>query len=57
MEYLTFLCNHPLSIEAIFPTAGLHLPEELPQESNHPLSIEAIFPTLCPPYPNDADEW
>ena len=36
--------NHPLSIEAIFPTErrGLWQRTKL---RNHPLSIEAIFPT------------
>ena len=37
--------NHPLSIEAIFPTLdGMQLCE-LAAMGNHPLSIEAIFPT------------
>ena len=38
--------NHPLSIEAIFPTfiaPGAFVTDSL--VSNHPLSIEAIFPT------------
>ena len=38
--------NHPLSIEAIFPTVTKG--EACPRWSlsNHPLSIEAIFPTI-----------
>ena len=37
--------NHPLSIEAIFPTGVIKLQKEFDWASNHHLSIEAIFPT------------
>ena len=37
--------NHPLSIEAIFPTCGASYGHTYGSSSNHPLSIEAIFPT------------
>ena len=38
------MSNHPLSIEAIFPTWAYSC-LNLFILSNHPLSIEAIFPT------------
>ena len=47
------LCNHPLSIEAIFPTETLPLDMDCPMICNHPLSIEAIFPTCG--FREDAD--
>ena len=37
--------NHPLSIEAIFPTNAEDGFETIEAIRNHPLSIEAIFPT------------
>ena len=36
--------NHPLSIEAIFPTVS-RATKVIATQGNHPLSIEAIFPT------------
>ena len=39
------LRNHPLSIEAIFPTGAVVGGWVMDYFSNHPLSIEAIFPT------------
>ncbi len=39
------LGNHPLSSEAMFPTAGLFGGQILGTNSNHPLSSEAMFPT------------
>ena len=37
--------NHPLSIEAIFPTPIIEITPTPEVKGNHPLSIEAIFPT------------
>ena len=37
--------NHPLSIEAIFPTIQSVIFVGMLRLGNHPLSIEAIFPT------------
>ena len=44
--YDTKLRNHPLSIEAIFPTRNEADFFNQTLIRNHPLSIEAIFPTM-----------